>query len=122
MKLERIPELPRVKSSSQRRTRVAGPPGRPEFLLAAFECRGNSAPVRIKGATSEHNEKKADPTNKDMPIIAVTSYALSGDEQTARATGCDDYVPKPFGPRQLLAKIRQYLASGLRAALWSNPV
>jgi len=52
---------------------------------------------------------KADPTNKGIPIIAVTSYALSGDEQKARDAGCDDYVPKPFSPRQLLAKIRQYL-------------
>jgi two-component system cell cycle response regulator DivK len=52
---------------------------------------------------------KADPATKGIPIIAVTSYALSGDEQKARDAGCDDYVPKPFSPRQLLAKIRQYL-------------
>jgi len=52
---------------------------------------------------------KADPTTKSIPIIAVTSYALSGDEQKARAVGCDDFVPKPYSPRQLLAKIRQYL-------------
>jgi two-component system cell cycle response regulator DivK len=52
---------------------------------------------------------KADPATTGIPIIAVTSYALSGDEQKARDAGCDDYVPKPFSPRQLLAKIRQYL-------------
>ena len=52
---------------------------------------------------------KADPATKGIPIIAVTSYALSGDEQKARDAGCDDYVPKPYSPRQLLAKIRQYL-------------
>jgi hypothetical protein len=39
-----------------------------------------------------------------------TSYALSGEEKKAREAGCDDYVPKPFSPRQLLAKIRQYLS------------
>ena len=44
-----------------------------------------------------------------MPIIAVTSYALSGDEAKARAAGCDDYVAKPFSPRQMLAKIREIL-------------
>jgi two-component system cell cycle response regulator DivK len=52
---------------------------------------------------------KADPALRAIPIIAITSYALSGDEQKARAAGCDDYVPKPYSPRQLLAKIRQYL-------------
>ena len=53
---------------------------------------------------------KADPALRSIPIIAVTSYALSGEEKKAREAGCDDYVPKPFSPRQLLAKIRQYLS------------
>ena len=52
---------------------------------------------------------KADPQLKHIPIIVVTSYALSGDEAKARAAGCDDYVTKPFSPRELLAKIREYL-------------
>jgi len=52
---------------------------------------------------------KADPALRSIPIIAVTSYALSGEEKKARAAGCNDYVPKSFSPRQLLAKIRQYL-------------
>jgi two-component system, cell cycle response regulator DivK len=52
---------------------------------------------------------KADPALKSIPIIAVTSYALSGEEQKARAAGVDDYVPKPYSPRHLLAKTRQYL-------------
>ncbi len=52
---------------------------------------------------------KPDPALRSIPIIAVTSYALSGDEQKAREASCDDFVPKPYSPRQLLAKIRQYL-------------
>jgi two-component system cell cycle response regulator DivK len=52
---------------------------------------------------------KADPALRAIPIIVVTSYALSGDEAKARAAGCDGYVPKPYSPRQLLAKIREYL-------------
>jgi two-component system cell cycle response regulator DivK len=46
---------------------------------------------------------------RSITIIAVTSYALSGEEQKARAAGCDEYVPKPYSPRQLLAKIRECL-------------
>jgi two-component system cell cycle response regulator DivK len=47
---------------------------------------------------------KADPALRSITIIAVTSYALDGEEKTAKAAGCDDYVPKPFSPRQLLAR------------------
>jgi len=46
---------------------------------------------------------------KSIPIIAVTSYALSGDEEKARFAGCDGYVAKPFSPRELLARVREYL-------------
>jgi two-component system cell cycle response regulator DivK len=53
---------------------------------------------------------KTDPALQSIPIIAVTSYALAVEEKKAREAGCDDYVPKPFSPRQLLAKIRQYLS------------
>jgi two-component system cell cycle response regulator DivK len=52
---------------------------------------------------------KADPEFKDIPIIVVTSYALSGDEAKARTAGCDAYVTKPYSPRQLLAKIKEFL-------------
>jgi two-component system, cell cycle response regulator DivK len=52
---------------------------------------------------------KADPALAKIPVIVVTSYALSGDEEKARLAGCDDYVAKPYSPRELLAKIRHYL-------------
>ncbi|MET0630203.1 MAG: response regulator [Xanthobacteraceae bacterium] len=55
---------------------------------------------------------KADPALNAIPIIVVTSYALSGDEEKAHAAGCDAYVAKPFSPRALLAKIREYLPVG----------
>lgn len=52
---------------------------------------------------------KAKPELKHIPIIAVTSYALSGDDVKAYEAGCNGYVAKPFSPRALLAKIREHL-------------
>lgn len=52
---------------------------------------------------------KADPSLRAIPVIAVTSYALSDDERKARAAGCDAYIAKPFSPRLLLAKVREFL-------------
>ena len=53
---------------------------------------------------------RADSESKAIPIIAVTSYALTGDEAKALAAGCNDYVTKPYSPRALLAKVREHLA------------
>jgi two-component system cell cycle response regulator DivK len=76
--------------------------GRPDLILMDIQLPildGYEATRRIK----------ADPDLKSIPIIVVTSYALSGDEEKARLAGCDDYVAKPFSPRQLLAKIKEYV-------------
>ena len=52
---------------------------------------------------------KSNPELRHIPIIVVTSYALSGDDVKAFEAGCDAYVTKPFVPRDLLAKVRSYL-------------
>jgi two-component system, cell cycle response regulator DivK len=52
---------------------------------------------------------KANSVLREIPVIAVTSYALSGDDKKAFAAGCDGYVTKPFSPRLLLAKIKEFL-------------
>jgi len=52
---------------------------------------------------------KANPDLEHIPIIVVTSYALSGDDVKAFEAGCNAYVSKPFSPRELLAKIREHL-------------
>jgi two-component system cell cycle response regulator DivK len=54
---------------------------------------------------------KSNPLLSAIPIIVITSYALSGDESKARAAGCDAYVSKPFSPRALLAQVREFLPS-----------
>ena len=50
---------------------------------------------------------RADPRTARVPIIIVTSYALSGDEQKARDAGATAYIAKPYSPRDLLSKIRE---------------
>jgi two-component system, cell cycle response regulator DivK len=56
---------------------------------------------------------KREPELKHIPVIAVTSFALSGDDQRAREAGCDAYVAKPYSIRHLLAKIGQFLEQPL---------
>jgi two-component system cell cycle response regulator DivK len=53
---------------------------------------------------------KADDRTRHIPVIAVTSDAMAGDEARARAAGCDDYVAKPYRPHQLLEAIRRHLS------------
>jgi two-component system cell cycle response regulator DivK len=52
---------------------------------------------------------KANPTLQHIPIIAVTSYAMGGDEARAMAVGCNGYVSKPLRPRVLLDTIRSFM-------------
>jgi two-component system cell cycle response regulator DivK len=56
---------------------------------------------------------KADPFLKPIPIIAVSSFAIKGDEEKARAAGCDHYVTKPYSPMQLLRLIRKFFGEKL---------
>ena len=52
---------------------------------------------------------KADPKLAATPVIAVSSFAMKGDEEKARAAGCDHYITKPYSPVQLLRIVRGYL-------------
>ena len=75
---------------------------RPDLILMDIQLPGldgYEATRRIKG----------NPALRPIPIIAVTSYALSGDDVKAFQAGCDAYVAKPFSPRALLATIREHL-------------
>jgi len=75
---------------------------RPDLILMDIQLPGidgYEATRRIKARAELH----------DIPIIVVTSYALSGDDAKAKAAGSDAYVAKPFSPRDLLATIRKFL-------------
>ena len=54
---------------------------------------------------------KADPATRDIIIVAVTAYAMKGDQDKAVAAGCDDYVTKPIDTRSLPATIARHLES-----------
>jgi two-component system cell cycle response regulator DivK len=53
---------------------------------------------------------RGDPATAYVPIIVVTSFALSGDEQRAMAAGASAYIAKPYSPRELLSLIHTFLA------------
>jgi len=52
---------------------------------------------------------KQDPRTSHIPVIVITSFALSGDRERAAAAGADSYLAKPYSPRELLALIRKFL-------------
>ena len=63
---------------------------------------GVEATMRIRGS-------EAGSSNKDIPIIAMTAYAMSGDKEKFLAAGMDDYISKPLDMAELEAVIRRVM-------------
>ena len=54
---------------------------------------------------------KADPATHDILIVALTAYAMKGDDERARAAGCDGYIAKPIETRNLVETIEGFLTA-----------
>lgn len=54
-------------------------------------------------------ELKSNPVLVDIPIVAVTSYAMVGDQERCIAVGCTGYIEKPINPETFMAEVEQYL-------------
>lgn len=52
---------------------------------------------------------RADARTKDIPIVIITSFALSGDRERAAETGAAGYLAKPYSPAELVAVVRKFL-------------
>ena len=74
----------------------------PDLILMDIQL-----PGRDGYATTRHIRTL--PELQQVPVIAVTSFALVGDDTRAREAGCNDYIAKPYSPRALLQKVRDLL-------------
>jgi len=54
-------------------------------------------------------EIKRETNTRDIPIVALTSYAMDGDEEKAKSSGCSGYITKPIDTREFLINIEKFL-------------
>jgi two-component system cell cycle response regulator DivK len=82
-------------------------------VLKALEARPNLILMDIQlpkiSGIEAMRRLRADPVTANTPIIAITSFALSGDDRKAKEAGATAYIAKPYSPRDLLALIRKTL-------------
>jgi len=55
---------------------------------------------------------KADPMTRDIRVVALTAFAMKGDEERMRAAGCDGYIAKPFEYKAFLQEVTRLLGNG----------
>ena len=67
--------------------------------------------VQLPGANGYEVTRrlKSEDDTKDIPIIIVTSFAMAGEENEAKAAGCNDYLSKPINIHKFIETIKKYL-------------
>jgi two-component system cell cycle response regulator DivK len=79
--------------------------------LASFTPRAILMDIQLPGMDGLELTRrlKADPATRDVVILALTAYAMKGDEEKARAAGCDGYITKPIDIESLPQVLAQHL-------------
>ena len=75
---------------------------RPDLILMDIQLPG------MDGLTATRIIKE-DPSVKEIPVVAFTSFAMEGDEEKAMEVGCVGYITKPFDTQKLLKTVESYL-------------
>jgi CheY-like chemotaxis protein len=55
---------------------------------------------------------KQNPATQDITVVALTAFAMRGDEERMRAAGCDDYIAKPISYADFVARVTRILSQG----------
>jgi CheY-like chemotaxis protein len=79
---------------------------RPDFIILDIQL------PDIMGTDVLHKIRSTDVSN-NVPVIAMTSYAMAGDREKLMAAGCDGYVEKPIDPKRVILQIRQIIGEDL---------
>jgi CheY-like chemotaxis protein len=77
---------------------------RPKLILMDIQLPGKDGLIYTR-------EVKANPQTCDITIVALTAYAMKGDDHKALAAGCDGYIPKPIDIVTFIHDIHMYLAT-----------
>jgi two-component system, cell cycle response regulator DivK len=81
-------------------------------VLGTFRPRLILMDVQLPGMTGLEltQQLKSDPTTRNFIIVALTAYAMKGDEEKALRAGCDGFIPKPVDVKTLPGVVAEYLA------------
>jgi len=94
-----------LRACDAERARIVVADSLPDLILMDIALPG------IDGLTLTR-EIKAQQRTRQVPVVALTAFAMKGDKQKALDAGCDGYITKPINTRDLLARVAEYLQNG----------
>jgi CheY-like chemotaxis protein len=85
-------------------------------ILKAFHPRLILMDLQLPGmdGLALTRQLKADSNTRDITIVALTAYAMKGDEEKARQAGCDGYLTKPIDTRSFASRVAAYLDPAMK--------